>query len=73
MLENIVEISLERGFVNDYNDYSFCRKIIVLNKIHFKGIKKKKFVFSSLKTLNGVQNKLANKWNFDIKNGEFES
>jgi len=55
MLENIVEISLERGFVNDYNDYSFCRKIIVLNKIHFKGIKKKKFVFSSLKTLNGVQ------------------
>ncbi len=72
LLEYILDTALERNNVLDYKDYSFYRKILVLEKIDFGDNVKKDFIISSLQTVNKLRNKVAHEFHFDIKNGEFE-
>ncbi len=73
LLEKVLDILLERNNIKNYENFSFYRKISVLNKINFDNNKNKKIVISSLTELNKLRNKLAHELLFDIRNGELGS
>lgn len=72
LLEVILDTVLERNSVTDYNNYSFHRKIITLEKLDFEDKVKKYFIISALKNINKLRNKVAHEFHFDISNGDFE-
>ncbi len=73
LLEIIMNTALKRNNIIDFeDDYSFYRKIMLLDKIELEDQIKKDFIISSLKQINKLRNKLAHNFNFDIKNGELE-
>lgn len=68
LLEIILDVTLKRNNIEDYNSYSFHRKIIALDKINFEDNVRKDFIISSLKSINKLRNRLAHQVYFDIKN-----
>lgn len=72
LLENIIDTVLERKNIKNYNNYSFHKKILTLEKIDFNDTLKKDFILSSLKGINKLRNQLAHEFHFDIKNGKLE-
>ena len=72
LLDNIIDITLERNNIAGYKNYSFFRKVKILEQIDFQNSKQKDFIISSLLTLNRLRNKIAHEFHFDIENGEFE-
>ena len=72
LIEMVMDTALGRNKILNYKNYSFYKKISILETIDFKDGDKKKLIISSLKTLNNMRNKLAHEFHFDISNGEFE-
>lgn len=73
LLENVVNIVLERCKIKGYKNFSFHRKVLVLEKIEFEDYESQKLVVSALKQLNKLRNKLAHEYSFKVENGELES
>lgn len=72
LIEMVIDTTLGRSSIDNYKNYSFYKKISVLENIDFKENHKKKLIISSLKVLNNLRNKLAHEFQFDINNGKFE-
>jgi hypothetical protein len=73
LLETISEIVLKRNDIKNLDNYSFHRKILILESINFENRLRKKFIISSLREINRLRNKVAHEFLFDITNGEFET
>lgn len=73
LIDQFLEIKLERiGFQNRKN-LSFYSKISAIEKLSFEQTKQKITIIKSLKKLNLLRNNLAHDYYFDLNNGEFES
>jgi len=72
LIEMVIDTALGRCAKQNYKNYSFYKKILVLEKVDFKENPKIGLIISSLKVLNNLRNKLAHEFHSDINNGEFE-
>lgn len=72
LIELVIDTALIRCCKQNYKNYSFYKKVSVLENIDFKKNHMKGFIISSLLDLNNLRNKLAHEFNYDIYNGEFE-
>lgn len=72
LLEIILNVTLKRNNIEDYNNYSFHTKIIALDKIDFEDNVRKDFIISSLKSINKLRNRLAHQIHFDIKSEDLD-
>lgn len=72
LIEMVIDTALGRCTKQNFRNYSFNKKILVLEKVDFKENPKIELIISSLKVLNNLRNKLAHEFHSDINNGEFE-
>ena len=72
ILDNLLEIVLERNNITNSKNYSFYRKVTLFETIETSNQINKDFILSSLKDINRLRNKIAHEYSFDIENGEFE-
>lgn len=72
LIEMVIDTALGRCTKQNFRNYSFNKKILVLEKVDFKENPKIELIISSLKVLNNLRNKLAHEFYSDINNGEFE-
>ena len=72
LLECVLDVTLKRNNIEDYNCYSFHKKIIAFDKIGFEDNLRKDFIISSLKIINKLRNRLAHRVLFDIKNEDLD-
>lgn len=72
LLEGILDTTLGRNGIEDYESCSFFRKIRAFNKIGFEDVSKKEFIASALVEINRLRNKLAHEFHFEVKNGELQ-
>ena len=72
LLELILGTILSRNNIPNYEDFSFHKKIIELEKINMNDNDKKDFIVSSLKEINKLRNKLAHEFEFEIDKGGLE-
>lgn len=73
LLETVLETSLNRHKIDNFEYYSFYKKIKTFENIEFKETERHKFIVCSLEKLNRLRNNLAHDFHFDIENGDFES
>lgn len=72
LLETVLEVSLSRCEITNYQNYSFFKKIKAFENINFKETERHKFIICSLKEINRLRNNLAHEFHFDIRSGELE-
>jgi len=72
LIETILETVLKRNNILDCENYSFYRKITVLESFEVVNKLKMDFIIASLRDINRLRNKVAHEFHFDIENGEFE-
>lgn len=73
LLEIILDTALARIHIIDCENFSFYRKVDLLEKYHSEPDERINFIFSSLKKINRLRNKLAHEVHFEIANGELDS
>ncbi len=73
LLEVVLNATLSKINNRDYNNYSFHRKIMALEKLDFEDKRRKSSIVSSLKKINKLRNQLAHEFNFDLNKEGFES
>ena len=72
LLEIILDTTLSRNAIQNFDNYSFYRKILMIEKIDFDNSIQKDLIVSSLKEINQLRNIFAHEFNFEIKDGRFE-
>ncbi|MCX6237062.1 MAG: hypothetical protein NTY07_05790 [Bacteroidia bacterium] len=72
LMEMIMDTALGKNNTTNYKNYSFYKKISILETVDFNDNHKKELIISSLKTLNNLRNKLSHEFQFDINKGELE-
>ncbi len=72
LIENVMDVILERSNEKGYGDFSFHRKVFILENIKVSNEEKKTEIIKFLKNINKLRNKLAHEFQFEIKNGELE-
>jgi hypothetical protein len=72
LLEIILDTTLKRNAIQNFEDLSFFRKITIIEKIDFDNSKQKDLIILSLKEINQLRNRFAHEFNFEIKDGRFE-
>lgn len=73
LLEIVLDTALCRINIKDCENFSFYKKVDLLEKYHSDPDERGSFVFSSLKKINRLRNKLAHEVHFDIANGELDT
>lgn len=73
ILEDILETILKRNNIPNINNYSFYRKITLLETFKVEDAPRKKFIISSLREINRLRNKVAHEFFFDDLEREFET
>jgi len=72
LLEIILDTTLGRNNLKNFTNYSFHKKITIIEKIDFDSSPQRDLIVSSLKEINQLRNRFAHEFNFDIKDGRFE-
>lgn len=72
LLEFMLNIVLSRNDIEDYENFSFYKKLKVFETIDFEKTLRKDLLISYLKRLNKLRNNIAHEYSFDINNGELE-
>lgn len=73
VIEQILEVKLNRCGIKNRKTFSFYSKILALEKLNFVQSEKKKIILDSLRKLNKLRNNLAHDFYFDLDNGQFEN
>jgi hypothetical protein len=72
LIEMIIDRVLSKNGVEKYEDFSFFRKIKLLETLEVVNNEKLRLVIPFLENINLLRNKLAHEVLFDINNGDFE-
>jgi hypothetical protein len=73
LIENVLELVLQRNDILKFENYSFYRKINEFEKIDFLENSKKIIIIRSLRELNKLRNQLAHELHYKIENGDLSS
>ena len=72
LIEQILDVKLNRCGIQNRKSLSFYGKILAIEKLNFEQSEKKKIILNELKKLNKLRNNLAHDYKFDLKNEELE-